>query len=374
METLEKVLKNNETNLPKDKRLYLIHNNEYLAPCTLDQKEDEYVLNFRFDGMTPFSEIKKLPTSEKYRALANCAELEKLRMEYYFSMEPENLIYDINLKPCIIMRDAPQGNDNFIEEYKALVGEILYPRYKFADYYLGGKDLYKKKAVLRQVAEQETVEDLSAFLLTQYSKESDYLKQHKLLVTKKSAIAARIAIPVLSAALIVFCVKGYFVFLQDIPYKNSLIQANSTYIAEDYLGTQRALSMIGIDKLPLSEKFILAKSYVITESLTAEQKENVLAGITLKTDERVLDYWIELGRLNFTGANDYAKRLGDDELLLFALIKESASIKDNASLAGEEKATRVKELESQIKTLSEQMQKKEAELLQTASKNTNGED
>ncbi|MFZ2537351.1 MAG: type VII secretion protein EssB/YukC [Oscillospiraceae bacterium] len=378
MQTLERVLKNNETELPKGKRPYLTYENEYLAPCTLIQADDDFTLNFHVDGMKPFAEIGEKSKIEKFRALANCAELETLRAEYYFSIEPENMVYDINLRPEVIMRDAPKNDDNFLGEYKALIGEVLYPRYKFADYYLGGKDLFKKKSILKQVKQQPTVSDLKGLLLTEYDKELEILKRHKLLVNKKSAIVSRIMIPVLSGALCALCIKGYFIMFVDMPYKDSLIKANTAYVADDYIGTQQALASLQTDSLPLSDKYILARSYIITESLTADQKKNVLSGITLKTDERVLHYWIELGRLNSVAAIDYAKRLGDDELLLFALIKESASIKNNTAIEGEKKATRTKELETQIKSLTEQMDKESVDvsnnLLNEKSENKNGED
>ena len=360
--TLEKIQKNNETRLSKDKREYLIYENDLLVPCTLKQEDDEFILNFNVAGMELFKESEKKSLVEKYRLLANCADLERLRGEYYFSLEPENLLYDLNLCPKVIMRDAPVEEDDFMGEYKALIGAVLYPRYKFADYYSGGKDLYKKKSVLRQIKQFKTVREITDFFLAEHSKELEILKNGKLLVNKKNAIASRIAIPVLAVSFIALCIKGYFVMFIDLPYRDSLIKANNAYIAEDYLGTQKSLKTIEVGKLSVSSKYTLARAYVITESLTSEQKENVLTGITLKSDERVLDYWIELGRLNFDGAVDYAKRLGDDELLLFALIKQSTSIKNDTMITGEKKAEITKKLEDQIKTLNEKMGKQQEAL------------
>lgn len=371
-DTAYTVMKYNEINLPKEKFAYLTFEHNHLVPCSIEMQEDEFVFTFFTDGLRPFSELMQCTLSEKYRALANCSELLELREEYNFSLSPNNLMYDRNLEAYVMTREGPEMENDFLNEYKALIGTFLYSKYKFEDYYLGGKDLYSKKAILRQIFEIDTVYGIRDFLLQEYEKQESNLKKHKVLVSKKHVIASRIAIPVLAMALLAVSIGGCLIAFRELPYKNRLIQANASYIAEDYLGTQEALLKVDTGRLPLSEKYILARSYVITESLTAAQKENVLAGITLKTDERVLNYWIELGRLNFEGADDYAKRLGDDELLLFALIKESATIKDNPSLTGEEKAERVRRLEEEIKSLSEQMKQGKESLLQNSSENTDG--
>lgn len=362
MSTLEKTIKNSEINLPKDKVIYLTYESNMLVPCTLTQEDDNLIFAFNISGMYLFEEIKSKDILEKYTFLINCANFETLRNEYYFSLEPDNIVFDFNMNPKAIMRNAPIEDDNFLDEYNALIGEVLYPKYKFADYYNGGKDLYKKKSILKQINKLETVDEIKDCLLEEYQKELDIIGSEKRLVNKKNVVASRIAIPVMVLVLCAVCVKSYFVLFVDVPYKDCLIKANNAYLAEDYFGTQEALKTIKVDKLDISDKYILAKSYVIMESLTPEQKENVITGITLKSDERALNYWIELGRLNFTQAVDYAKRLDDDELLLFALIKESNSLKNDITISGEEKATKIESLESQIKVLKEQIEKRQTEL------------
>ena len=41
-----------------------------------------------------------------------------------------------------------------------------------------------------------------------------------------------------------------------------------------------------------AQKFMLANAYVRSENLTQEQKDNILAKMTLNDTESKLDYWI----------------------------------------------------------------------------------
>ncbi|MFA5658873.1 MAG: type VII secretion protein EssB/YukC, partial [Oscillospiraceae bacterium] len=257
------------------------------------------------------------PEADKLRLLINCAELEMLRNEYSFSISPDNLVCDINLMPKVIEREISDDYNDFCNEYKALVGSLLFSKYSFEDYYSGGKDLYKKKKLLKNISRQEDTAAIKKILIDEYDALMNDIKKNKALVSKKSRLAARIAVPVMAVFTAAAAAMGGWLFFIHTPYQKSLTAAANAYIAEDYIKVQNELSGISLTKIPADEKYILSRAYIITEALNAEQKENVLSGITLKTDERVLSYWIELGRLDFDGASDFSKQLGDDELLLF---------------------------------------------------------
>ena len=71
------------------------------------------------------------------------------------------------------MRDAPETSDNFADEYKALIGSIINPKYKYEDYYLGGKDLYKKKSILKKLHALNTADEIKNYLVEEYNKETE---------------------------------------------------------------------------------------------------------------------------------------------------------------------------------------------------------
>ena len=64
----------------------------------------------------------------------------------------------------VIEREVPDDNSDFCNEYKALIGAIMFPKYSFDDYYSGGKDLYKKKKLLKNLSRQEDTTTIKEIL------------------------------------------------------------------------------------------------------------------------------------------------------------------------------------------------------------------
>jgi uncharacterized membrane protein YukC len=156
---------------------------------------------------------------------------------------------------------------------------------------------------------------------------------------------------VLAAALIAAAFFLWRALSRDIPYQDGVIAANTAYIAGDYIKTQRSLQEYDLANLTFESKYLLSRAYVATEALTDAQKENILTGLTLKTDSVIFDYWIQLGRLKFDESIDIAQRLGDDELLLFAYMKYEVVVRNDATIAGEAKTALLNDLSGKIGSL-----------------------
>ena len=164
-------------------------------------------------------------------------------------------------------------------------------------------------------------------------------------------VICNIAIPILAIALVVSAVFLWISLFQDIPFKRDVIQANSAFIAGDFIEAQRALNGYDISDLTFESRYFLSRAYVITEALTDVQKENILMGLTLRTDPVIFDYWILLGRLEFDEAIDIAQRLGDDELLLFAYLKYEVVVRNDTTMSGDEKTTLLGSITGRINAL-----------------------
>jgi len=65
----------------------------------------------------------------------------------------------------------------------------------------------------------------------------------------------------------------------------------------------------------------------------------------------IFDYWIHLGRLEFYEAIDIAQRFGDNELLLFAFLRQEAIVRADPHMPGSEKVTLLSYIESRITAL-----------------------
>ena len=350
---LQKNVRNSEITVAKEKRAFLTYPANGLTPCKLEETEDS--VNFIFDTkmLEPAEIMFKKPSWEQFRFLVNCAELENLDKEYDFSLSPDNLLIDINLMPQLLLRDAKKpGSDDFLQRYKALVGSVLLPKYKYDNYLSGGQDLYKKKKLLSELSELETAEELQNRLFQEYHRLLQEMNDTKKLVPKKNVLLSRIAIPVLTIALLASVFFGGRMFFMDIPFRDSVINAGVAYIHGDHLTVQASLRSYDITRLSDEVKYFLSRSYVSTEALSHTQINNILIGLARMTDPIIFDYWILLGRLHFHEAIDIAQRLGDDELLLFAYLKYEVYVRNDMSIPGEERMERLAELERNITNLT----------------------
>ena len=75
----------------------------------------------------------------------------------------------------------------------------------------------------------------------------------------------------------------------------------------------------------------------------------------------MMEYWIYIGRLNPLEAENIAMQRSDDELLLYAYMLEKDLTETDNQMTGEEKATKLSELEGKIKTLAEKYTANEEE-------------
>jgi len=323
-------------------------------PCTLDEAEDSINFVFNSNGLDTSDIVLRKPKWEKLRFLANCAGLISLDEEYDFSLSLENQLVDINLMPMVLMRDAKgPATESFLQRYKALAGSILLPKYKYEDYLKGGKDLYKKNKLLSELASQETIEEIKERLLKEYKRMMWEVNTTKKLVLKRNVWVSYIAIPLLVFALLATAYLGGRMLFIDIPFRDSMISANIAYINRNPLSVQQILRPYSIENLSEETRYILARSYVSTEALTDIQRENILMTLTTMTNPMLFDYWINLGRLNFAEAVEIAQRLGDDEILLYAYLKQAEFVRVDLSLSGEERIALLAQLERNIDTLNQ---------------------
>ena len=348
-------VKNIDLNIEKEIRFLLANKNKHLLDCEIEETDDECIFRFCSDGIYSFDSLDKLSKEDKYRLLVNIADMEELTEEYSFSIAPSNLVFDINLVPKVLVRDKKTefGNSDFYASYKALSAYILYEKYTFEQYITGSVKL-PEKSFLKKT---EDVKSLRDELLERYLKEKKVNTETKILVKKSEYKKMKYSIPItmiIGAAILVY---GIFLQYVRLPYRDKIISAYGSYISSDYIKVEDTLQDIKIEKLSKDVKYILARSYIFTEGLTTEQRDNLLE----YTDINILDFWIALGRCDFSVAEDIAKKIGNNEFLLFTYIKHSAYLKADVTITGEEKVDAINDLDKKIKELSESMEEPKQE-------------
>lgn len=329
-------------------------------------QEEKETVSFQFDieERKSFLQLREEKKLNRLRALLEIASLQQLFTEYHFSLDPENLYYDRNYRAVIKNRDLYErgitgSEEEFLKQFKALTGYVMQKKYRFEDYYMGGQDLYKKNSFLKKLCNVETMEAMTAFLLEEYEVTEDIVLNHRVEVNKTWYQMNRWC---LAAAIALIAAAGVFIVYMttvELPRKNALLRASNSYLDGNYVNVIDALKSVDMKYLDKYQKYILAVSYIKSESLTPKQKENILETITVNGEEKLKDYWIYLGRLDTLEAENVAMQRSDNELLLYAYMTEKAILEKNTQISGEEKADRLAALEKKIEELAKQYETEE---------------
>lgn len=134
---------------------------------------------------------------------------------------------------------------------------------------------------------------------------------------------------------------------------NHIIAGNKAFIRKDYFSCIAALNTVSVDDMDYDTKYILASAYARTENMNREELQNIVDRITFTSSEKELEYWIYLGRGEYAMAEDTAKVVMSDQLLVYAYMKELDYLQLSTDISGAEKSSRIQELQSAIKELGE---------------------
>lgn len=329
-----------------------------MLPCVIHEQGEELEFIYDTRHMKNFETLRKEDKLLQISVLSNVYLLEKLRESFEFSMEPGNLYYDYRgnvyvMHKDMVSRDYSGKRDHFIEEYRSLIGYVLQRRYHYEDYLRGGQSLLKKQPFLNKVYHAGDVDAITG-LLAEYYEEILDIKCHQNIEMKRSKNRLKnIYITAVSLLLAVAAgMLGYLYFYQ-IKEQSGILQVYDSYMIGDYVAAIDAGQKIHLADMNSRQKYALAVSYVKSEDLTAEQKDNILALLFPEGDEKLLDYWIQLGRYHVTEAENIAMQCSNDELLLYAYLKEKKVLEADTELSGAQKSEALEALQGKIDSLSE---------------------
>ena len=359
-EELREVIKKSDlcTKTEQDFNKILTLGSVFLECRTKDDKENvEFYYNT--EGKKPLTELRNESTINRLKALVEIRKLENEFIQYKFSINPMNLYYDRNYRIYIKKRDLYDkglsgSEQDFLEQYKALIAHNMQKKYTFSDYYDGGFDLYKKNKFLNKINENKDLDGIEKTLIKEHNRVEEIVYHCTLEVNKSKYHILRWVVAVLSLLMITASLFiTYLVFIQ-MPRKNAFIDSSNNYISNNYVMVIDSLQNINIKYLDKYQKYMLAVSYVKCENLTQQQKENILSELSIDEDEKIKDYWIYLGRLDTERAEDIAMQLSDNELLLYSYMTEKAVLDKDINIAGDEKTVRMEELDRKINEIAKQ--------------------
>ena len=336
----------------------MIFPQEKCLQSSYEEEKEELIFSYDTEGYKPFVQIKKERREEAMINLLDCGNLIEVCRNYKVELRPENLYYDIHNQVFVMYRDVyGKGEEfdegEFLKQYKALTGFVLQDKYNYEDYYDGGMELLQKDKFLELIAKADTVEEIEKCLLEEYERLIAEHRETKIEIDKNKYKRKKTALAVTSILLVLaLAFSGYELFWMK-PYERAVIKAQRDYLKINYSGVIEDFEKTDMSRLSVYDKYILAYSYIQCENLTEEQKKNINSALSLDTNEKILDYWIALGRLEVSEAENIAQQVSDNDLLLYAYLKEKNMLETDTEISGSEKEERMEELDSKIERLLE---------------------
>lgn len=335
-------------------------------PCTYEEELEEVVFTYDITGMKPASELKQEEKEAQYQFLINFHIMEPLLETYKISLTEENLYYDENFLPFIKHRDLynkGEGKEDgmFLAIYKIFIGGILSKKYDVKTLQESGLELLKQEAAFKEFYEAATIGELADALRRRKNEYRQRILSTTVRVKKRTHQVKTIVSIAASILFVAAAVYLGYVSIKVMPFQDKVIEAYQGYTANDYVKCIDSMKEIQPDQMDTSTKYILAVAYAKSESLRKDEIEDIIDKLSLNSNEKELEYWIHLGRLEAQEAQNLAKALSNDKLLIYAYMKELNYLESSTTIEGEEKESRISQLEQSIKSLGEKYSTDELE-------------
>lgn len=341
----------------------LVVSEPLFLPAVYKEAEEEITFTYDLCGKKPVETLWQETREKQYQFLINFAKLEEIYQRYHILLTMDNLYYDENQMPYVKHRDLyKQGEQaelsEFVFFYQSFIGGMLGKRYTVEQLQQSGLEVLKKEGFMKPYLEIGHSGELAELLRREKQRYLAHEKKTKQQVSKRLN-RIKTVLAVASTLLLAVC-AGFLGYETKtvLPFKESVIRANEAYISGDYVGCTDSMSGIAVEKMDLNTKYILAVSYAKSENLKRNEISSIIDRLSLYSNEKELEYWICLGRMEMTAAQDLAQSLSDDQLLMYAYMKELNQLEGNTAIAGGEKQSRISELESNIKSLGEKYTEK----------------
>ena len=326
--------------------------------CSMEEEKESLIMTYEVKNLLPWAQIRREKKELIFSALIDAGKLAQRAQMYRFTLAPENLYYDIQGRVYVKTRDVygadGYSREEFLREYKSLIGCTLIKRYKFEDYDKGGQDLLAEDKFLSGILECADVGQMLDKLHEEYFRYKEIHRERFMEVSRARNRGNRIALVITGVLAAVGVAFLGWLFWWERPYKEAVIAANEAYLQSDYNGTVEAMREVEVGRMNVYQKYILAYSCVRCESFSDGNMRNILNTISLKGDEKIMEYWIYINRLDTEKAADIAMQESSNQLLFYAYIKEKAVIENDASLSGQEKNERLSAIEGKLKPLEEE--------------------
>lgn len=274
---------------------------------------------------------------------------------------PENIVIDESMTPTFlhygVKESVPpyeKNDEQTLREMKALIAAAIEPKYSFEQYYQFS-DSIERTGIVGKILRAKNEGELITIIQKQMKKLVEEEKNFtKMTVVKRNWL--RYSITALLLLVIPSCIyNGYSVFVLQ-PRQDAYVYAQEHFLQKKYSEVINTLSNYEIDNMPKVIQYELSIAHIINETLTEDQKDNVLNTITLQTDSRYYQYWIFLGRGQAEKALTLSRQLEDLDLIMLALLHYEEEVKLDSDLKEDERERLLSEIDIEKKEYEKQIE------------------
>ena len=274
---------------------------------------------------------------------------------------PENIVIDESMTPTFlhygVKESVPpyeRNEEQTLRETKALIAAAIEPKYSFEQYYYFS-DSIERPIIVEKILQAKNEEELITIIQKQMKKLVEEEKNFtKMTVVKRNWLRYSI-IALLLLVIPSFIYNGYSVFVLQ-PQQDAYVYAQEHFLQKKYSEVINTLSNYEIDNMPKVIQYELSIAHIINETLTEDQKDNVLNTITLQTDPRYYEYWIFLGRGQVEKALTLSRQLEDLDLIMLALLHYEEEVKLDSDLKEDERERILNEIDIEKKEYEKQIE------------------
>lgn len=326
--------------------------------------EDELILTFHLEKyhMT-FNQILKYEKKNRWMFAAHLvkAVMSHTSSRLHLLVCPENIVIDESMTPTFlhygVKESVPpyeKNDERTLRETKTLIVAAIEPKYSFEQYYQFSESI-KRTPIVEKILQAKDEGELMIIIQKQLKKLVAEEKNFtKITVVKRNWL--RYSIIALLLIVIPSCIyTGYSVFVLQ-PRQDAYVYAQEHFLQKKYSEVINNLSNYEIENMPKVIQYELSIAYIINETLTEEQKDNVLNTITLQTDPRYYQYWIFLGRGQAERALALSRQLEDIDLIMLALLHYEEEIKLDIDIKEEERERLLSEIDFEKKEYEKQIE------------------
>ncbi len=333
----------------------ITHDEDGLMRCRVTWTQDSVTLLLTSGpGAVAWAEVARGTRADRLRALVNVGETARLVDKgYAVLLHPDNLVVDRNLRPRLGYRGLagampPEGGrEHFLRQYQALVLSTFDAKASFGELMDGAMTLRRATELERTVLTTSSVDDLVTYLTELYDTTTTADSARLVRVSRRAHLVFRhcaVWLGVLAVA--AGAATGYYAFVR-MPFEERLLTADTHFVKRDYEGVIETLRPVAVERLPPTQRYELASSYLRGTNLSEEQKTAIGNTLSLSAEPAALTYWVQVGRGQLDGALDTAKGLNDVDLVLYALTLLQEQVASDTGMSGTERQTRLAELQSE---------------------------